>query len=158
MATVRPEHPLHEVGSGDAPSTLPQVREPNVHELHGLAGIAEHAHPLLEPMAVVSVHRVPRAVSYLIRGTRPGGSRARRPDLRGLLIPQVEDLCRVVCHGIAAPGRETVLSAVLVPRVPQSAFSTDAPELGLSDHRENPPKPLSNSRSSGRARGGVVSG
>ncbi len=59
---------------------------------------------------------IPSAVPDQVRCCRPTWQRRGRPDGRRFLIPQIQCLARYIAHGIVAPGRQTILTAVFSPR------------------------------------------
>src|SRR5664280_2242357 len=134
VAAQSAKQPLGVIRRRYAPRPRPKVVHSQPRHLHRVAGRHEHDELLLKPVAASSPLRVACSVSKLACGVGPRRLRRRRPDLRGLLVPQVERFARRVGDRIVRPGGETVLPAVDRPGKSSARFVDDTAEIGV---REN---------------------
>ena len=112
LLALTAQDPLGVVGRRETSTARERVLHPEAHDLERRTGWDEDGQGLLEAVTRALVDRVAGAMADPGLPGLPRGQRRGRPDLRRLLVAEVQRLRRGVEHGIAAPRREAVLAAV----------------------------------------------
>src|SRR4051812_14883133 len=89
---------------------------------------------LADGVAVVLENRISLAMPCAVRVVLANGKRGGCPHPAGVLVTQINGLGLRIGHRIVLPGGESVLLAVRVPCVSQSALGNHAAEVGSRNH------------------------
>ena len=136
---VRAQHPLGEIGDGEAARPRRIVAQPQPADLHRIAGAIfgdgnEDGQLLPDGVAVVLEDRVALAVARAVGVLFADGQSGGRPHAPGFVVAQIDRFRLRIADRIVMPRRQPVRLAVAEPGEAQAAFADHGAEVRVRHH------------------------